>query len=232
MVDLRLAHSVVNRFRGHIPSWLPFEDAESAAVLGYIKAQRKNNGNRGTTFSTFAVPYIKGAIFDEARRWKWFPRRDRDMATISLDEPRERDGVPILDTLQSHERNPKDVVADREFISKVTGVLGSKEWGILKLHLCYGYTLSEIGEVYGIQKQTCGDHIARSMNRIRQEAARFGFQPEQRQKRCLRLSEEMKKKVHDLAIKTSKSVRQICIDAGCRKSSNVDKIIREARKIT
>jgi predicted DNA-binding protein YlxM (UPF0122 family) len=97
------------------------------------------------------------------------------------------------------------------------------------LHLCYGYTLSEVGEVYGIQKQTCGDHIGRSLDKIRREAARLGLQPAKRQKRCLRLSEEVKERVHELATKTSKSVKQICIDAGCRKSGSVDRIIREAR---
>jgi RNA polymerase sigma factor (sigma-70 family) len=228
-MDLGLAYFVVNRIRGRIPSWLPLEDAEAAAVLGYIRAQDKDDGNRDTAFSTFAVPYIKGAVFDEARRWKWSPRRDRDMTTENLDEPCGREGTPLLDTLQSHEGNPERLAADREVLAKATGVLGPREWGMLKLHLCYGYTLSEVGEVYGIQKQTCGDHIGRSLDRIRREAARLGLQPKEKQKRLLKLSEEVKEKAHKLAIETNKSVKQICVDIGCKKSQGIAEIIRKAR---
>jgi RNA polymerase sigma factor (sigma-70 family) len=228
-MDLGLAYFVVNRIRGRIPSWLPYEDATAAALIGYIKARNKDDESKDTEFSTLAVPYIKGSIFDEARRWKWFPRYDRDMSMSSLDEPCEQGDCYLLDTLQSREKSPESAAADREILAKATGVLSQKEQKMITLYLCYGYNLSEVGEVYGIRKSTCGDYIDRALDKIKQEAAKLGLQPKEKQKRLLKLSEEVKEKAHKLAIETNKSVKQICVDIGCKKSQGIAEIIRKAR---
>ena len=65
---LALARAVARRFwrRG-----LDWDDLEQAARLGLVEASRRFEPQRGVRFSTFAVPYIAGAV----RRWLQVNRR-------------------------------------------------------------------------------------------------------------------------------------------------------------
>jgi RNA polymerase sigma-B factor len=101
----------------------PYEDLEQIASLGLLKAIRKFDPQRGTAFSSFAVPYITGEIGHHLRdRWdaiktprrliEFYQRVERDqkrLAALGV----ERSLAEIAAILKSAPGAPKD---DWEFI--------------------------------------------------------------------------------------------------------------------
>jgi RNA polymerase sigma factor for flagellar operon FliA len=60
-----------------LPDRFDFEDLVNYGVLGLIDAIDRFDHQRGIKFSTYAVPRIKGAIYDELRRIDWVPTQVR-----------------------------------------------------------------------------------------------------------------------------------------------------------
>ncbi len=62
---------------GRLPSHLRLDDLYAAGMLGFLDALEDFDPDRGVPFSSYAVPRIRGAIFDELRRLDVVPRRVR-----------------------------------------------------------------------------------------------------------------------------------------------------------
>ena len=95
--NLGLVHSVAARYTGHSP--LPFSDLTQVGCQGLIRAVEAFDGRRGRCLSTFAVPYVRGAIQHELRdRGAWMrpPRRllDLHQRAKALQEQRRGAGLP------------------------------------------------------------------------------------------------------------------------------------------
>ena len=85
---------------GRLPSHLRLDDLFSAGTLGFLRAIEDYDPERGVEFSAYAVPRIRGAIFDELRRLDYLPRRVRR---------RIRDAQRAIETLsQRLDREPTD----------------------------------------------------------------------------------------------------------------------------
>ena len=63
-----------------MPSSVDPGDLVSAGVFGLIDAVERFDRERGVKFETFAVPRIRGAIFDGLRSLDWVPRSVRSRA--------------------------------------------------------------------------------------------------------------------------------------------------------
>ncbi len=61
----------------NLPDKFTFEDLVNYGVLGLIDAIDRFDPSRGIKFSTYAVPRIKGAIYDELRNLDWVPTQVR-----------------------------------------------------------------------------------------------------------------------------------------------------------
>lgn len=97
--NLGLVHTVAARFRGI--SQLPFHDLVQVGCQGLIRAVEAFDGRRARCLSTFAVPYVRGAIQHELRdREAWIrpPRRlwDLRQRAKGLQEQRRVAGLPAL----------------------------------------------------------------------------------------------------------------------------------------
>lgn len=77
---LGLVHHVARQLaaRGH--DAIEFDELVSAGTMGLIQALSSFDAARGHSFSTFAVPRIRGAILDELRRMDHVPRSVRRKA--------------------------------------------------------------------------------------------------------------------------------------------------------
>lgn len=85
---------------GRLPSHLRLDDLYSAGTLGFLRAIEDYDPERGVEFSAYAVPRIRGAIFDELRRLDYLPRRVRRKI---------RDAQRAIETLsQRLDREPSD----------------------------------------------------------------------------------------------------------------------------
>jgi len=100
VANLGLVHSVAARFAGL--SQLPYGDLVQVGCQGLIRAVEAFDGRRASCLSTFAVPYVRGAIQHELRdREAWIrpPRRLwelRQRAKALLDQRRAA-GLPSPD---------------------------------------------------------------------------------------------------------------------------------------
>jgi RNA polymerase sigma-B factor len=78
---LPLARQLASRYRS---SQEPFEDLFQVACLGLVKAIDRFEGQRGTAFSSFAVPTILGELKRYFRDRTWSVRVPRDLKELSL----------------------------------------------------------------------------------------------------------------------------------------------------
>jgi RNA polymerase sigma-B factor len=78
---LPLARQLASRYRS---SPEPFDDLFQVACLGLVKAIDRFEGQRGTAFSSFAVPTILGELKRYFRDRTWSVRVPRDLKELSL----------------------------------------------------------------------------------------------------------------------------------------------------
>lgn len=74
---LPLVRNVVDRIKLNVPAHIDADDLYSVGITGLIAAVRKFDPEQGSTFASYAVMRIRGAILDELRRMDWCPRRAR-----------------------------------------------------------------------------------------------------------------------------------------------------------
>jgi RNA polymerase sigma factor FliA len=111
---LGLVHHVARQLATRLSTAAELDELVSAGTLGLIQAVESFDRSRGLSFSTYAVPRIRGAILDELRKQDHVPRnvrrRTRDLA-------RARDILASVlrrpateDELSRHLRVPADVI--------------------------------------------------------------------------------------------------------------------------
>ncbi len=71
---------IASRVLAGLPQHFDEEDLVSYGIIGLIDAIERFEPDRNLRFETYAVPRIKGAIFDELRSIDWVPRSVRTMA--------------------------------------------------------------------------------------------------------------------------------------------------------
>lgn len=82
--NLGLVKRVAQHLCVRLPSSVQLEDLTQAGLVGLLEAAHRYTPATGATFSTFAVPRIRGAMLDELRKGDWIPRsvhrRGREVA--------------------------------------------------------------------------------------------------------------------------------------------------------
>ena len=74
---LGLVHYVARRMQRSLSGEADFDELLSAGTVGLMNALESFDRTRGSAFSTFAAPRIRGAILDELRRLDHVPRSIR-----------------------------------------------------------------------------------------------------------------------------------------------------------
>jgi len=81
---LGLVHHVARKLAARLSTRADLDDMIGAGAMGLVQAVDSFDRSRGLSFSTYAVPRIRGAILDELRRQDHVPRnvrrRTRDVA--------------------------------------------------------------------------------------------------------------------------------------------------------
>jgi len=72
-----LVKHIVGKIIVELPDKFDFEDLVNYGVLGLMDAIERFDLDRGVKFSTYAVPRIRGAVYDELRRIDWVPTQVR-----------------------------------------------------------------------------------------------------------------------------------------------------------
>ena len=85
---LGLVHHVARTLARRLHDRVELDELVSAGTIGLVQAMESFDPHRGLSFSTFAVPRIRGAILDELRRQDRVPRSVR-RKTRAMAETRE-----------------------------------------------------------------------------------------------------------------------------------------------
>jgi len=101
-----LVKFVAGRVGAGLPNSVDPGDLVSAGVFGLIDAVERFDPARGVKFETFAVPRIRGAVFDGLRSLDWVPRSVRSRAREVESAFQELEGklgrAPHDDELSTH----------------------------------------------------------------------------------------------------------------------------------
>src|SRR4051794_35757005 len=101
-----LVKFVAGRVGAGLPNSVDPGDLVSAGVFGLIDAVERFDSSRGVKFETFAVPRIRGAVFDGLRSLDWVPRsvrsRAREVETAFTELESRHGRAPTDAELSSH----------------------------------------------------------------------------------------------------------------------------------
>lgn len=176
-----LVRQVVARFLRRLPANVLRDDLVAAGVHGLIDSLRKNGGDHGATFESYARIRIRGAILDELRTQDWLPRRARwaalgkcaatdetPVAVIGLEDltPSERTGTFVNDD----EKDPSELLADRQearLLGEAIDQLPARERTIVRMHYFQGARFKDIGEVLGVSEPRVSQLHTRAMGQLR-----------------------------------------------------------------
>lgn len=77
-----LVHHVARQLAARLSTAAELDELVSAGALGLVQAADSFDAARGLSFSTYAVPRIRGAILDELRKQDHVPRNVRRRARV------------------------------------------------------------------------------------------------------------------------------------------------------
>ncbi len=177
---LPLVRQVVARFLRRLPANVLRDDLVAAGVYGLIDSLRKNGGDHGAAFESYARIRIRGAILDELRTQDWLPRRARwaalgktaasdeaPVAVVGLDDlgPGERLG----NFLDADVKDPCEQLAERQEgrrLSQAVDRLPERERLIVRMHYFQGARFKDIGELLGVSEPRVSQLHTRAMKQL------------------------------------------------------------------
>jgi RNA polymerase sigma factor for flagellar operon FliA len=118
---------VARQLANRLSTEADLDELVSAGSLGLIQAAESFDTSRGLSFSTFAVPRIRGAMLDELRRQDYMPRnvrrRSREVARARDELARSLQRVPTDAEVSERMQVPTDEVRKWEFDAHSAQVL-------------------------------------------------------------------------------------------------------------
>ena len=99
-----LVKHIVGKVMISIPDKYSFDDLVNYGILGLMDALERFDPERGIKFSTYAVPRIRGAIYDEVRKDDWVPqsirKKSKQFSTALIKLERELGRKPTDDEIK------------------------------------------------------------------------------------------------------------------------------------
>ena len=112
--NVGLVHHVARQLAGRLSTAAELDELVSAGSLGLLQAVDSFDRGRGLSFSTYAVPRIRGAILDELRKQDHVPRnvrrRTREMTRAREALASSLRRSPTVEELSSHMSVSTDIV--------------------------------------------------------------------------------------------------------------------------
>jgi RNA polymerase sigma factor for flagellar operon FliA len=176
-----LVRQVVARFLRRLPANVMRDDLVSAGVYGLVDSLRKNGGDQGSAFESYARIRIRGAILDELRAQDWLPRRARWAARGNAEHA---EGTPVavvaLEDLGSAERcatmvdaeakDPSEQLEERQGSARLARAierLPTREGTIVRMHYYQGARFKDIGAALGVSEPRVSQLHSRAMGQLK-----------------------------------------------------------------
>lgn len=167
--NLRLVLMVV--FKLWRPGY-PLMDMISEGYFGLIKAVKVFDHDKGFSFTTYAVPWIKysaiKAIVD-----------NNNHHHISLDEPvYEDEDKTLKDFLVSKEPQADEILFNSQIkgrIKSILSLLNSRERKVVVFRFWHDLTLEQIGDIVGLKKERTRQIEAKALRKLRRAMYANGY---------------------------------------------------------
>jgi RNA polymerase sigma factor for flagellar operon FliA len=177
----RIAHRAAATYG--LPASVDASDLVSSGVLGLAEAWDRFDPERGVAFEAFAIPRIKGAVIDAIRAADWVPRKARQRARatgeqpailVSIDEDHgsvSDDRVSISERLADDQLpEPGADLIESENKRELMGTLNrlpERERMIVTLHYFEGVPLQEIARSLGVTESRVSQLHTRALRMMR-----------------------------------------------------------------
>lgn len=155
--NLKLAKYVANKF---INRGIEYEELESMAFEGLVRAANNFDEKRGFCFSTFAVSCMCNAIKSELKK--------KRIRAQSLYEPLE-DGRSILETIPD-KQDIYDDIAIKDTLRKAMERLNEKESSVIRLLYLSNphYTQMQAAEILGVSQAEVSRKKKKALKKIKE----------------------------------------------------------------
>lgn len=138
-----------------LPKHIDFDDLQSAAYLGLVKAASRYDVTKNVAFTTFSWPHINGSINDYLRSLGF-------VRYISLDSSDNDDGsLKDLVEIESDSNSFNDV------LEVITKNLGSQAETILECYFAKDLPMKEVGASLGLTEGRVSQLISSYKEQIR-----------------------------------------------------------------
>lgn len=167
---LPLVKSIATKLCRYLPSTLDKDDLIQEGAVALVECLRSHDPARGA-FSTYAYPFIRGAMLDIIRKQDWAPRLERQRnpdrlkKMVSMFEPNQN-GSTLADDLADDDPTLKRFIHRDEIGYKLRNVNQPDRW-LLQEYYMQGRTLAEIGLKLGVTKQRIEQRHAKIMKELR-----------------------------------------------------------------
>jgi len=176
-----LVRQVVARFLRRLPANVLRDDLVAAGVFGLIDSLRKNAGDDGPTFESYARIRIRGAILDELRTQDWLPRRARwaasrndgtseetPVSVVGIDDlaPSER-MLNFIDDSEDDAPTQIERGQERQRMDVAIEQLPARERTIVRMHYFQGARFKDIGQLLGVSEPRVSQLHTRAMSQLK-----------------------------------------------------------------
>lgn len=179
---LPLVHKIIGPIARRVPANVQHDDLLVAGISGLADSLRKNGGDSGATFKSYARTRIRGAILDELRAQDSLSRRARDAVNASqvseIDKPDDVTVVGLDELLRDEEeefcrsgsKNPEELYAHKEVLELLRNdveLLSQREQFVIKMYYGDERTFRDIGIMLGISETRAFQIHTRALDQLR-----------------------------------------------------------------
>lgn len=166
---LGLARKVASEFSKKANCKYTYDELESQAFLGLVKAANRFDEERGVKFSSFAVPIIRYEIMKTFRDDKWyFSKRGcpHSIASLNIKIGSEEKREEIQNLLQD-EKDYESEIVDNLLIKELSSGLTEEEKEIIYLYYYRSLRQPEIAEIIGLSQVSISRKMRKALSKMR-----------------------------------------------------------------
>lgn len=166
---LGLARKVASEFSKKANCKYTYDELESQAFLGLVKAANKFEEERGLKFSTYAVPVIRGEIMRMYRDDKWYNSKrgcPHEILSLNIKMSSEEKQEEIL-TLLKDDTDYESEAVDNILIKEIISRLREDEKEIIYLYYYNGLRQAQIAEIIGLTQMSISRKITNALKKMR-----------------------------------------------------------------
>ena len=169
---LGLARKVAYQYYKMAKNKYSYDEIESAAFMGLIKAAKRFDETRGVKFSTYAMPTIKGEIQVMFRDDKWyFVRRGVPQEMLSTNFVIDPSNNTEMQDVLEDEENLEENLVNKITVKKLFELLTERDKRIVYLYFYKRLSQCQISEIVNLSQVSVSRIIKDSLNKMKKELA-------------------------------------------------------------